>query len=78
MLLLPFTTQQNVSHIQIQSICRGQIKGDQNDKICLGKDRKHCGKRRKCWLPAFSPFLSVFSKGFFIKVVKTWDCVVEC
>ena len=23
--------------------------------------RKHCGKRRKCWLPAFSPFPAVFS-----------------
>ena len=22
---------------------------------------KHCGKRRKCWLPAFSPFPSMFS-----------------
>ena len=26
--------------------------------------RKHCWKRRKCWLPAFSPF-PTFSKGFF-------------
>ena len=23
--------------------------------------RKHCGKRRKCWLPAFSPFPKMFS-----------------
>ena len=22
---------------------------------------KHCGKRRKCWLPAFSPFPTAFS-----------------
>ena len=22
---------------------------------------KHCGKRRKCWLPAFSPFSTMFS-----------------
>ena len=22
---------------------------------------KHCGKRRKCWLPAFSPSPAVFS-----------------
>ena len=26
------------------------------------QDTKHCGKRRKCWLPAFSPFLSVVFK----------------
>ena len=35
-----------------------------------------CGKR-KCWLPAFSPFPSVFSKGQFLRVVKTWNCVVN-
>ena len=23
--------------------------------------RKHCGKRRKCWKPAFSPFPTIFS-----------------
>ena len=23
--------------------------------------RKHCGKRRKCWLPAFSSFPAMFS-----------------
>ena len=26
-----------------------------------GAFRNHCGKRRKCWLPAFSPFPTVFS-----------------
>ena len=25
--------------------------------------RKHCGKRRKCWLPAFSSFSTMFLKG---------------
>ena len=27
--------------------------------------RKHCRKRRKCWLPAFSPFPTMFSKAAF-------------
>ena len=26
------------------------------NEICLGMGRKHCGKRRKSWLPVFSPF----------------------
>ena len=26
--------------------------------------RKHCGKRRKCWLSAFSPFPTMFQKAF--------------
>ena len=42
-------------------------------KSIFGKGRKNCGKRRKCWLPAFSPFLSMFSKGFIsLKVVKDY------
>ena len=30
---------------------------------------------RKCWLPAFSPFPTMFSKGFVIRVIKFGDCV---
>ena len=33
------------------------------------------GERRKCWFPAFSPFLTMFSEGFFFWVVKTCDCL---
>ena len=39
--------------------------------------RRHCGKVRKCWLPAFSPFPTMFYKGFFFWVVKSRDCVVK-
>ena len=45
-------------------------------EVLFGMGRKHRGKRRKCWLPAFSPF-STFSKGFFFRVVKSPNCVVE-
>ena len=34
-------------------------------------------KRRKCWLQAFSPFPAMFSKDYFFKVIKSWNCVVE-
>ena len=37
------------------------------------KGKKHYGKRRKCWLPAFSPFPTMFSKAFFLSVIKTRD-----
>ena len=46
-------------------------------EIHFGKSRKHCGKRRKCWLPAFSPFPTMFSKGFLFRVVKSRDYVVK-
>ena len=32
-------------------------------------------KSYKTWLPAFSPFTTNISKGYFIRVIKTWDCV---
>ena len=36
-------------------------------EISVGKCGKYCGKRRKSWLPAFSPFPTMFSKGFSLK-----------
>ena len=47
-------------------------------EICFVKGRKHYGTRKKCWLPAFSPFPLMFLKGLSIKVVKRQDCVVGC
>ena len=38
-------------------------------EILFGMVRKHCGKRRKCWLAAFSPFPTMFSEAFFSRVV---------
>ena len=43
----------------------------------LRKGRKHCGKRRKCWFPAFSPFPTKFSEGFFQRGAKSRDYVEE-
>ena len=56
--------------LQIQSICRRQNDCESKIEIGVGKDRKHCWKRRKCWLPAFSPFPTMFSKAFFSRGVK--------
>ena len=44
----------------------------------LGSVENNVEKRRKCWLPAFSPFPTMFSKVFFPGgVVKSRDCVVN-
>ena len=43
------------------------------NKFCHGKSRKHCEKRRKCWLPAFSDFPTMFSKGFVVGLVISRD-----
>ena len=42
------------------------------------KSRKHCGKRRKCWLLAFSPFSPhCFLKPFFCRIVKSRNYLVK-
>ena len=38
--------------------------------LFLMKGRKHCGKRRKCWLPAFSPFPTRVSKASYMRSLK--------
>ena len=45
--------------------------------ISLSDRVENTGKRRKCWLPAFSPFPTVFSKAASFRTVKSRDCVVE-
>ena len=73
-----FISGQKFRPVQIQSICRRQNKCDQQIiEISVGKGGKHSEKRRKCWLPAFSPFPTMFSKGLFPSVVKSRDCVVK-
>ena len=37
---------------------------------------ENCTKRRKCWLSAFSPFPTMFSKGLSVRVVESRHCVV--
>ena len=68
-----FTKQQNFKPVQIQSSCIRQNDSDSKIEICVGKNRKHCGKRRKFWLPAFSPFPTMFSKAFLSRGVKNLD-----
>ena len=46
-------------------------------KFLLKQVENIVGKGEKCWLPAFSPFLTVFSKVFFSKVIKSRHCVVK-
>ena len=53
-----------------------KLKAFADDKInvtekmkCFGNSKKKYGKRRKCWLSAFSHFPTTFSKGFFFKVI---------
>ena len=59
-------------HVQKQNKCNSR------NKICSIWDRKHHGKRRKCWLQAFSPFPTMFSEAFYprdVKIRVVWEGV---
>ena len=58
--------------VQIESIC-WQNKSDFKTGILFKMGRKHCGKRRKCWLPAFSLFPTIFLNGCFLRVILSLD-----
>ena len=45
-------------------------------KLALGRVENILRKGKKCWVPAFSPFSTIFSKAFLSRNVKSWDCVV--
>ena len=47
-------------------------------KFILERVENIVGSNRiKCWLPAFHPFPTMFSKGFFSKGFESRDCVVK-
>ena len=67
-----FQSGPNSKHLQATNRC------NLTTEIPFGKVRKHCGKRRKCWLPAFSPFPTLFSNASFpgsLKVEIVWERV---
>ena len=35
------------------------------------------GNGENCWLPTFSPFPTVIFKAFFVRLVKSWDCMAK-
>ena len=41
-------------------------------KFVFGRVENRLGKRRKCWLPAFSPFPTLFSKIYSSGSLKVW------
>ena len=58
--------------LQLKGFTDYRIKCYLKTEILFGIGRKHCRKRRKCWLPTFSPFPTMFSRGFFFQgLLKT-------
>ena len=73
-------------HLKKKKIDWFKLKAFADDKIIaitkieirFLKGRKHCWKRRKCWLPAFSSFPTIFFKVLSYSCVqKSWLYVKE-
>ena len=53
-----FTKQQNLGLSKLKALTDDKINVTEKFSFWVWK---HCGKERKCWLPAFSPFHTIFS-----------------
>ena len=62
---------------KLKELANDKINVTEKVKFGFGQNRKHCGKRRKCCLPVFPPFPTMFSEGPFLRVVKSRDYVVQ-
>ena len=62
---------------KLKAFADNKINATEKFKFGLERVENILGKSRKCWLPAFPPFPTVFSKDFFRWVVKSRDCVVK-
>ena len=52
--------------LPLSMLCSGELKlCNSTSEICLWKVRKRWGKRRRCLLPAFSPFPRMYFSFFF-------------
>ena len=60
---------------KLESFAEDKTNVKQKSKFAFGKGRKHCGKRRKFLLPAFSPLPTMFSKAYFLRVVQSRYCL---
>ena len=66
----------NFKLFQIGSSCKQQFKLAKFMTSVYDRVENIGENGRKCWLPAFSLFPTMFSKGFFIRQVKSRDCFV--
>ena len=59
---------------KIKAFAEDKVNLTQKLKFALGRV-ENCGEWRKSWLPAFSPYPTMFSNGYFLwslKVLFVW------
>ena len=63
---------------KLKAFAGDKINVIENLKFVLGWEENIVGKgKKKCWFPVFSSFPTMFSKSFFLRVVKSRDCVIK-
>ena len=65
----------NFRLFRTERVCRRQFQIWWKWQKVIQTGRKHCGKRRNCFLRAISPFPTVSSKGLFPRGIKRCYCV---
>ena len=55
---------------KLEAFADDQRKWNLKLKICFWKDGNHFGKRRNCWLLAFSPFPKMLRNASFLRTIK--------
>ena len=67
----------NLDAFELKAFAEDKINVTVKLKFGLRRVENIVGKVEKCWLPAFSPFPTMFSKDLCFRVVKSQDCVVK-
>ena len=62
---------------KLQAFADNKINATLQEMFFLGLVENIVGKGKKCWLPAFSPFLTMFVKDFFFRVIKSREYEVR-
>ena len=66
-------TKKFLEQSKLNTFADNKINVTKKIEILFENSKKYCGKRRKRWLPAFSPFPTMFSKSF-LRVAISQDC----
>ena len=75
--LTPLPNNKNLDLSKLKAFADDKINVTEKLKIVLGRIENIVGKGENAGYQYFSPFPKMFSKGFFFKVVESWDCVVK-
>ena len=75
--LNPFPNSKIYDWSKLKAFADDRINVTEKLKFVLGKVKNNEGKGKNAGYQHFLPLSTMFSKGVFFKIVKSWDCVVK-